>query len=473
MFKNIFINNFRCFNNASFDLSRVNILIGENSSGKSSFIKFLLALKQTIENRSASNLMLNGELVDLGNYYESVSRHKEEESISFSFTFDKDVQKFFNFFHDLSSRSKEKEEQEEIWKERLSKNQRIIDLNEEALKAQTEIKFTLNKELDTQTSISTTITNDVLGELTLAIESFNPTLKLKDNILSIVYKRKKNNDTIILQSIRYDKKGFLSIIEPDDLRREISRLKLDDNFYYEISIFLLTQNIVELNLFTCEYLNPINSKPQRFYYKKDIQNSYKEANLEKIVNSVVNKKVDDQTLAEFSRILASFGIAEELEFKEAKELPVAEIRVKVNSLMSNINDVGYGVSLQIPILFEAFISEKNTSEGSFLNSIFFIEQPEVHLHPSLQARFIKTLLEMGEENRYIIETHSEYIVRMLQVLVKTGELDADDVRIYYFQKGTDGACITKHLINKDGHLDQKFPEGFFDNSYKLTKSLMF
>ncbi|MCG8838854.1 AAA family ATPase [Tenacibaculum dicentrarchi] len=49
------LNNFRSYNNQQFDFKRINILIGENSGGKSSLIKSLLSLKQTIENPDASN----------------------------------------------------------------------------------------------------------------------------------------------------------------------------------------------------------------------------------------------------------------------------------------------------------------------------------------------------------------------------------------------------------------------------------
>ncbi|MGO4710741.1 AAA family ATPase, partial [Chryseobacterium sp. 2TAF14] len=60
------INNFRSFKNQSFKFSRINILIGENSGGKSSLLKFLLSLKQTIESPYEVNLKLKGDYTDLG-----------------------------------------------------------------------------------------------------------------------------------------------------------------------------------------------------------------------------------------------------------------------------------------------------------------------------------------------------------------------------------------------------------------------
>ena len=73
----------------------MNILIGENSSGKSSLIKFFLALKQTFEvpNNKESNFTLTGEYADLGNYKETIYYHNEDLPLEFGFTF-KDYDSF-------------------------------------------------------------------------------------------------------------------------------------------------------------------------------------------------------------------------------------------------------------------------------------------------------------------------------------------------------------------------------------------
>jgi predicted ATPase len=127
------------------------------------------------------------------------------------------------------------------------------------------------------------------------------------------------------------------------------------------------------------------------------------------------------------------------------------------------------VSLQIPIIFEAFIAEQNGGET------FLIEQPEIHLHPKLQAKFIETLLRLGDKNNYIIETHSEHIVRMLQVIVKDTKfnLNCDETKIFYFSRGNDSFEISEHPLDKDGKMSKPFPTGFYDSSYILTKKLMF
>jgi predicted ATPase len=184
---------------------------------------------------------------------------------------------------------------------------------------------------------------------------------------------------------------------------------------------------------------------------------------------ITNNQIPKNSITKFGKILKEFGIADGFQIISPKNLPVSELRVKIKELVSNVSDVGYGVALQIPLLFEAFMAEQ------MFGGTFLIEQPEVHLHPKLQAKFIETLLSLGEQNSYIIETHSEYIIRMLQVIVKNKAFNVseEDVRIYYFSRGKEKFEITKHSLNEKGRMKNEFPEGFFDNSYTLTKALMF
>lgn len=69
MFKKINIKNFKCFDDISLNLTNLNILTGQNSSGKSSIIQAILLLIQTIENSKGN--ILNGHYTKLG-YYSDV-----------------------------------------------------------------------------------------------------------------------------------------------------------------------------------------------------------------------------------------------------------------------------------------------------------------------------------------------------------------------------------------------------------------
>ena len=83
---NLNINNFRSFQEQDFNFSRINILIGENSGGKSSLIKFLLACKQTLKSQVESNFKLKGNLVDLGNYDEMIYQKESNRDLKFKFS---------------------------------------------------------------------------------------------------------------------------------------------------------------------------------------------------------------------------------------------------------------------------------------------------------------------------------------------------------------------------------------------------
>ena len=236
---------------------------------------------------------------------------------------------------------------------------------------------------------------------------------------------------------------------------------------------LIFQNFINEEIDQIRFVNPIGNNPKRFYFQEDKKSSYKLIDIEKFINILGDKNLSIKEQAEridlINETIKKFGIAEEIKIVKNKDIPVLTLNVKTKGYWSNITDVGYGVSLQIPILFQALLSEHYTPNGQTI----LIEQPEVHLHPSLQAKFMETLIGIGNRNSYFIETHSEHIIRKLQVLVKNNynDLKSDDISIYYFRRDRNKFNITEHKILKSGKLSQPFPEGFFDTSYNLVKEL--
>ena len=77
---------------------------------------------------------------------------------------------------------------------------------------------------------------------------------------------------------------------------------------------------------------------------------------------------------------------------------------------------------------------------------------------------------------FIVETHSEYLIRKLQYLTAKEKIKSDDTVIYYFYhpeevpKGE--KQIKKLTIRDDGMMDGDFGEGFFDESSRLTMDLL-
>lgn len=452
----LFIDNFRAFKNQHLPLSKVNILIGENSSGKSSLLKLLLAIKQSLNDPQASNLLLNDKLVNLGNYKESVYYHDEHLPVNLGFSFSGiEVQKIFkSFFPHLEPKSK------------------LPECIKRSFEFSTDCSYVISKELDFHETLKTRISNESLGDISIIFpeEKEMTELNFSDNLsCSLVYRKKLGNKhkTYLIENLDYAKSAFLSIIAGGSLRNSCKKLDETEELFYEIGAMLLAQNLIQINLNDMKFCNPLDSNPQRFYIKNDIRNQYKKNDLEKFV--LEGTKDTSALIKKFSKILKKFGIADDLKLKNSKDFPIAELRIQIKNLLSNILDVGYGVSLQIPILYEALLAEE--SGGRCL----LLEQPEIHLHPKLQANFIDTLLSIGGQNQYIIETHSEHIVRKLQIMVKNKEYDlsSKDVNIYYFKRDKDRFNIQQNSINSNGQLEAPLPSGFFDTSYNLVKSLMF
>ena len=131
-----------------------------------------------------------------------------------------------------------------------------------------------------------------------------------------------------------------------------------------------------------------------------------------------------------------------------------QLQVKVRSShYANIVDVGYGISQSLPILVD--IMAANDRRSRLRERTFLLQQPEVHLHPRGQAQlaslFINAFKKRG--NRFLIETHSDYIVDRVRISVRQGLLKPDDVSILYFEPKGNAVNIHNMGLDDDGNLE--------------------
>jgi predicted ATPase len=125
-------------------------------------------------------------------------------------------------------------------------------------------------------------------------------------------------------------------------------------------------------------------------------------------------------------------------------------------------DLGIGVTQVLPIIVNAL---------SLTNSLILIEQPELHLHPKLQAElaelFIETAVQKNKQNNtYILETHSEHIILRILRKIREGDLSPNDVSILYISPDRTGSTINHIGVDKDGDFLDHWPDGFFEESYR-------
>ena len=108
----------------------------------------------------------------------------------------------------------------------------------------------------------------------------------------------------------------------------------------------------------------------------------------------------------------------------------------------NLVDVGYGVSQVLPIVTELLRPDRP--------ALFLYQQPEVHLHPSAQAALGSLFCQIaGRRCQLIVETHSDHLLDRVRMDIRDGEskLKPEDVSILFFQR--DGLDVRIHALQLD------------------------
>ena len=186
--------------------------------------------------------------------------------------------------------------------------------------------------------------------------------------------------------------------------------------------------------------------------------------------------------------LTALGIGEKVSIKVDKEGLGAKllIRKKDEKIFHSLADEGYGVTQIVFILLRIEIeilhilenprnywrSTTSGLEGANTRTLA-VEEPEVSLHPSMQSKLAEIMAEANSLYgvNFIVETHSEYLLRKIQTLVARKSLSSGDIAIYYFTGETD-IPVREIGITPYGTFNQEFGPGFFDEADNLALSLM-
>lgn len=134
-------------------------------------------------------------------------------------------------------------------------------------------------------------------------------------------------------------------------------------------------------------------------------------------------------------------------------------------IQSDLTNVGVGVSQLLPVLVLCLAAPPG--------SIVLIEQPELHLHPSVQTRLAEFFAAMILTGRQIlIETHSEHLLGKIRLMVADGQLrSSEDVTVLFVERDDFGSSVREIAIAPDGSIGE-WPKGFFDEAEHVLKELL-
>ncbi len=145
--------------------------------------------------------------------------------------------------------------------------------------------------------------------------------------------------------------------------------------------------------------------------------------------------------------------------KGRKEYEVV-VRTRASAPEVKLTDVGFGVSQVLPALVQAFYAPPL--------STVWMEQPEIHLHPRVQAELADAFIsavqayEGGRPRgvQLVIESHSEHFLLRLQRRVAEGSLTPDELAVYFVRDSKEGAALEELKVEMFGEIEN-WPEGFF------------
>ena len=154
-----------------------------------------------------------------------------------------------------------------------------------------------------------------------------------------------------------------------------------------------------------------------------------------------------------------------IEMSDVDKFPELILIDKNTQTVVSHRDVGIGISQVLPVLVSCY---------GLHDQIVAIEQPEIHLHPALQAELGDVFIQsaLGEQhNHFILESHSEHL--MLRILRRIREtavkgsctdivpITPDDVSVLYVEPAPEGAQVVEIPITEDGDFARPWPRGFF------------
>lgn len=389
-------------------IAPVTMLLGTNSSGKSSLLQSLLLLKQTVLSPDRSiHLNLGGDevndLFNFGDFDNVLSAGVEGEARRFELAF----------------------------KFRRPESERV-----------TKGEFSCSYGKTSSGAVA-------VQDLKLATSSFQLRVIRRDKgAFSLVVNeetqpRGKSRDYAPERSIALPPSAILALGNDGPLVQDLSLA-------------------IRRELEGLRYLGPLRRKPERDYvWNKsspgDIGSDGSKT-MDALLASALLRDVNQAKVLEgVSTWLKRMKVADRIEARQVGRSTRYELVVSRDGVDANIRDVGIGISQVLPVLTLAHFAP--------VGSTIVLEEPEIHLHPLAQAVLAELFVETSRkrEVQFIVETHSEHLFRRMQTLIAQQKTKADECAMYFVERAQKQARLRPLQVNEYGVV-ANWPEHFFGDS---------
>lgn len=215
------------------------------------------------------------------------------------------------------------------------------------------------------------------------------------------------------------------------------------------------------------YLGPLRRQPERVYSWNQAQPGDigldGRRTIDALLASAKDSKPDhNSTLMRVSQWLQKMNLAERLRVCQVgSSNRYHEVMIDSQDIAANLRDVGMGISQVLPVLTIAFFAPTG--------STVVLEEPEIHLHPLAQSLLAELFAEVSLERKiqFIVETHSEHLFRRMQTLVARQKIKPEHCAMYFVERDTEGSHL-HHLALDDYGRVKNWPPQFFGDALGET-----
>jgi len=443
----VFIDNYRGFTETLIPIKDVNFLVGENSTGKTSVLAILKLL-------SPPDFWLQNEFdlkkVGLGTFKDVVSISSNDKTyFSVGIVFDRPI-------------IRKKKQKEAVEKdEREPTETSIVALL---------MTFTEKEGMPRLASVVShrngrEVRIKYIGDSIRYKSSESPTncsakefgiTRMKEWIN--IQKVDKTGYTILKQPAMFLKSAppivILSFLE--DLI--IGKSDNSERMEFEIPSFI----------HDIAWLAPIRSKPRKTYDEYSLDFSPEGDHTPYLIKKKLDSASDSRRFRGFIKNFGeNSGLFKSIQIRNYGRGTTSpfELDVIISKDPLSVSSVGYGVSQALPVIVEIFSRPKH--------SWFAIQQPEVHLHPKAQAALGQIVFNLSavESKKFIIETHSDYMIDRYRILCKKGE-NKSTAQVLFFERTETGNRLTSILIDNNGEFSGAQPEAYREFFIKEEMELL-